>query len=355
MRSYLEEVDFETIKQRFDAFWDGEVLDRPLIYITAPKKRQKSMDFPVPGSMEERWTSIDYVLKKMELYFENTLFLGDAIPWYLPNIGPDSFTSFLGANLSFRSEETSWADPFLEDLSGYKPVFDKNNRWWRFMDRLLDAVCEVAEGNFLVGIPDMHYGGDSLVATVGAQRLIRHIFSDPDEVKRLIGVLKDICCVVFDHYYGKISHVQKGSITWIPTYSRGRYFALQDDFSGLVSPGMFEEFFAEEVERLSKYLDNSLYHLDGPLAIGNLGRLLEIDSLGGIQWVPGAGAKPMSEWTDLCAEVLDAGKCLQISCTPKEVELLLSKLKDGGLFLSTHCSSEREARSVLRIVERYHR
>ena len=355
MRSYLEEVDLETIKQRFDAFWDGDVLDRPLIFITAPKERQKSIDFPVPSSMEDRWTSIDYVLKKIELHFENTLFLADAIPWYLPNIGPDSFTSFLGANLSFRSEETSWAEPFLEDLSGYEPVFDKSNKWWLFVEHLLDAVCQMAQGNFLVGVPDIHYGGDSLVATVGAQKLIRHIFSDMDEVKRLINRLADICCTVFDHYYEKISRVQEGSITWIPAYSPGRYFALQDDFSGLVSPRMFEEFFVEEVERLSKYLDNSLYHLDGPLSIGNLDRLLEIDSLDGIQWVPGAGAKPMSEWTGLCAKVLDAGKCLQITCTPNEVELLLSKLKHGGLFLSTHCSSEREARGVLRIVERYHR
>ena len=355
MRPYLEEIDLEKIKQRFDAFWDREVLDRPLIYITAPGKKQKRIDFPIPESMEERWTNIDYVLKKMELYFENTLFLGDAIPWYLPNLGPDSFTSFLGADLTFRSEETSWAELFLRDLSGYKPVFDRNSKWWGLMDGLLDAVCEAAQGIFLVGIPDIHYGGDSLVAAVGAQRLIRHMFRRPDEAKMLIRRLTDICCTVFDHYYEKISRVQSGSITWIPAYSRGRYFALQDDLSGLVSPRMFEEFFVEEVERLSEYLDNSIYHLDGPMALGNLDRLLEIDSLDGVQWVPGAGAKPMSEWIDVCAKVLDTGKCLQIGCRPDEVEFLVSKLKHDGLFLSTQCTSEREAHSVLKIVERYRR
>ncbi|MFQ6094570.1 MAG: hypothetical protein ACE5NN_00360 [Candidatus Bathyarchaeia archaeon] len=355
MRSYLEEIDFETIKQRFDAFWDREVLDRPLIYITAPRKRQKRIDFPVPESVEERWTNVEYVLKKMELYFENTLFLGDAIPWYLPNLGPDCFTAFLGADLTFRSEETSWAQPFLDDLSRYKPFLDRSKKWWRLMDRLLDAVCGVAEGNFLVGIPDIHYGGDSLVATVGARRLIRHMFCKPDEVKMLIRRLTDICCTVFNHYYEKISRVQQGSITWIPAYSRGRYFALQDDFSGLVSPKMFEEFFVEEVERLSKYLDNSIYHLDGPMALGNLDRLLEVDSLDGVQWVPGAGAKPMSEWVDVCAKVLNADKCLQIGCRPDEVDFLLSKLRHGGLFLSTHCTSEREAHNVLKIVEQHSR
>jgi len=292
MRSYLEEVDFETIRQRFDAFWEREILDRPLVQVTAPRARQKKRDFPVPESMVERWINIDYVLNRMELRLENTLFLGDAIPFYMPNLGPDSFTAFLGADLKFKSEETSWAEPFLEDLSGYEPALEEGNKWWKIMNDLLDAVCEAAKGRFLVGIPDLHYGGDSLVAMVGAQRLIRFLFTKPEEVRRLIRRLTEICCVIFNRYYERISRVQKGSITWIPAYSRGRYFALQDDFSGLVSPSMFEKFFVEEQETLSRLLDNSIFHLDGPMALSNLDRLLEIDSLDGIQWVPGAGAKP---------------------------------------------------------------
>ena len=353
MKSYLDEVDFETIKQRFDAFWDREVIDRPLVRITAPKAKRVKVDLPRPEKMAERWTSIEYVLKKAELTLENTLFLGDAVPFYMPNLGPDSFTAFLGAELTFKSEETSWAEPFLEDLKGYEPVLREENKWWKIMNDLLDAFCEVAEGRFMIGIPDIHYGGDSLVAAVGAQRLIRSLFTQPEDVKRLVRRLTEICRVVFERYYEKISRVQDGSITWIPAYSKGKFFALQDDFSGLVSPRMFEEFFVEEQETLSKYLDNSIFHLDGPMALGNLDRLLQIESLDGIQWVPGAGAKPMSGWLDVCRRVLDAGKCLQISCKPEEVDFLLSHLKHEGLFISTYCRSEREARQVLRIVERH--
>ena len=45
MRSYLEEIDFERIKQRFEAFWQKEIIDRPLIAITAPKKEQKKRNW----------------------------------------------------------------------------------------------------------------------------------------------------------------------------------------------------------------------------------------------------------------------------------------------------------------------
>jgi len=353
MSVYLSDSELEMIKQRFDAFWDHEVIDRPLIRITAPKAKRSKMNLAKPERMEDRWTNIEYVVRKALINLEGTLFLGDAVPFYMPNLGPDSFTAFLGADLTFRSEDTSWAKPFLEDLSIYEPILKEDNKWWRIMNSLIDALCEVADERFMIGIPDIHYGGDSLVATVGAQRLIRLLFTQPDEVKRIIRRLTDICIQVFERYYQKISRVQEGSITWIPAYSRGRFFALQDDFSGLVSPRMFEDFFVEEQEIISRHLDNSIFHLDGPMALGNLNRLLQIESLDGIQWVPGVGAKPMSRWLDVCKKVLDVGKCLQISCEPEEVDFLLSNLKHEGLFISTHCGSEREAWNVLKIAERH--
>lgn len=353
MRSYLEEIEFDDIKQRFEAFWKREPLDKPITYITAPRSEQVKIDFPKTKSIEERWTNVEYVLKKIESYLENTIFLGDAIPWYMPNLGPNSFTAFLGANLKFLSEETSWAEPFINDLTTYKPEFREDNKWWRIMSELLNAICDVAEGKFLVGIPDIHYGGDSLAAAVGTQNLVRALYTNPDTVKKLIKRLTEICLKVFEKYYQRISHVQKGSITWIPAYSSGRYFALQDDFSGLVSPRMFEEFFLEEQIILAGSLDNSIFHLDGPMALGNLNHLLKIEPLDGIQWVPGAGSKPMSNWLDVCLKVLNSGKCLVIECNPEEVEFLLSKLSYRGLMLCIPCKSEREARSVLRIIERH--
>jgi len=351
LRSYLEEVNFERIRERFDAFWQREIVDRPLISITCPRKSQKKRNFLIPDALEKKWTDIEYILNRVELYFENTLFLGDAIPFYWPNIGPDSFTAYLGGELVFKDENTSWVRPFIDDLSEYNPVFDKNNKWWRFMNELMDAICEVARGNFLVGIPDMHGGGDSLVAARGASELALDIYDEPEEVKRIMKKLTEIYYEVFNLYYEKISRMQEGSITWIPAYSRGKYVALQNDFSGLVSPKMFEELFLYEIKEFSGYLDNSIYHLDGPCALGNLDYLLAIDALDGIQWVPGAGAKPMREWTDICSKVLNSGKCLQIFCEPGEVEFLLSELKHEGLFLCTHCDTEDEAYSLLRKVK----
>jgi len=355
MRSYLDDVDFGDIKQRFEAFWKREMVDRPLISIEAPKEKRVKIDMPTPQSMEGRWTNIEYVLLKAESYLENTIFLGDALPFYWPNLGPNSMTAFLGGDLMFLDESTSWLHPFLGDLSDFQPQLDVRSYWWRLMNDLLDSICAMAEGRFLVGIPDIHYGGDSMAAAVGTRNLIRAIYRKPDEVKRLARELADICIKVFDIYYNKISRIQSGCITWIPAYSSGKYFALQDDFTGFLSAHTFRELFLEEdIIRISRYLDNSIFHLDGPMALGNLEALLQVGSLNGIQWVPGAGAEPMSRWIDVCNRVLKTEKCLQISCAPSEVQFLLSKLNHKGLFISTYCGSEKEARDLLKMVEQYH-
>ncbi|MBD3181381.1 hypothetical protein GF312_03755 [Candidatus Poribacteria bacterium] len=348
MESHLERIDFEQIKKRFDAFWNKEIIDRPMVAITAPRRERKQIDFSIPDTIEARWTDIEYILKRTDLNLSNTAYYGDAIPSFWPNIGPDSFTAYLGGEIVFKDNHTSWVKSFVEDISDYDPVFDKNNKWWIFMNDLIDAACETAKGRYLVGIPDMHGGGDSLVAAFDAGRLAMDLYDKPDDIKRVMKKLTDIYIEIFNIYYDRISRDQEGSITWIPAYSRGKYVALQNDFSGLISPEMFKEFFLyEDVIALSQHLDNSIYHLDGPIAIGNLDYLLEVETLDGIQWVPGAGAKPMREWMDLCSRILNGGKCLQIGCPCGDVEYILSSLRHEGLLISTSCGSEEEAKVLL--------
>jgi len=353
MPSYLDEVDFAAIQQRFDAFWRREeVLGRPLVQISAPRQERKAADIPVPKTLRQRWLDAHYRIKAFEIGVENTLFLGEAFPAFQPNIGPDSFAAFLGAELRFVDEATSWVEPFVDDLGEWEPRLDPANQWWQAMMELIDAACEAGRGRYLVGIPDMHGGGDALAAVRHPDRLALDLYDQPAEVQRVMQRMTELYIQLYDVYYGKVSRVQEGSTAWLSAYSRGRYSALQNDFSGLCSPAMFERFFLADVAQIAGRLDNSLYHLDGPSALGNLPLLLGIEPLDGIQWVPGAGSKPMSQWVDVCRTVLEAGKCLHIHCAPAEVQSLLRQLPHGGLCISTGCATEQDARELLRRVER---
>ncbi|MGD2175865.1 MAG: hypothetical protein PVJ27_10720 [Candidatus Brocadiaceae bacterium] len=351
MPSPLERINFGQIKRRFDAYWQREVPGRPLVGISAPRDDRQEPDFPVPDTVEGRWLDVDYQVNRAVWRTGSTAYVGEALPMFMPNLGPDSFAAFLGAELQFLDDGTSWVKPCVEDLTGYAPTFDQENRWWRKMRDLVDAVCEAARGRFLVGIPDLHGGGDALAAIRHPDRLALDLYDSPGEVKRIMRALTDIYRQVFDEYVGRISRVQDGCITWITAYSRGSFTALQNDFSGLISPDMFVEFFLDDIRRLAEYLDHSIYHLDGPIALGNLPHLLELEALDGIQWVPGAGGGRMSEWVDVCRRVLDAGKCLFIGCPPEELEYLLEELPHEGLYVGTGCPTEQEAQKLLARVE----
>jgi 5-methyltetrahydrofolate--homocysteine methyltransferase len=347
----LERVDLAGIRSRFDAFWAREVPGRPLIAVNCPSDSPIPQDFAVPDTVEARWTDIEYQCNLACWRAENAVCLGEAFPMFLPNIGPDSFTAFLGGNLRFLDDGTSWVEPFVDDLSEYSPQFDPANRWWVHMCDLIDALCERSPGRFLIGIPDLHGGGDALAAMRHPDRLALDLFDRPEDVKRIMTDLTDVYRHVFAEYCRRIARVQEGSTTWLTALSRGRYTALQNDFSGLISPAMFEEFFLGEIRALARELDNSLYHLDGPSALGNLPLLLGAEALDGIQWVPGAGARPMSEWVDVCRRVLEGGKCLNIQAPADEVLFLLSSLPHDGLFIGTWCRSEAEGHRLLERVE----
>jgi hypothetical protein len=348
----LTSIDFENLQARFDAYWRRESLGRPLVAITCPMDDRREPDFPVPDTVEGRWTDIEYQCDHAQWEARNTVYLGDAFPMFWPNVGPDSFTAYLGADLQFLDDQTSWVRAFVDDLADYTPTFDRSNRWWQHMCDLLDALCEVAAGKFLIGIPDLHGGGDSLAAVRHPDKLALDLYDKPDQIKRIMPLLTDIYKDVFDEYYRLISRVQEGSSTWVPAYSRGKYTALQNDFSGLIAPEMFAEFFLPyDIVELSRHLDNSLYHLDGPAALGNLPYLLRAEELDGIQWEPGVADRPMSRWVDVCRRILDAGKCLQIATESDVVMQLLAELPPGGLFISTACDTEARGRDLFRQIQ----
>jgi hypothetical protein len=111
---------------------------------------------------------------------------------------------------------------------------------------------------------------------------------------------------------------------------------------------MFSSIFLPAIERQTRFLDNCVYHVDG---IGNflhVPALCELPSLQALQILPGAGKPSPLHYMDTLKYVQNAGKNLHISIPPAEVETALRELSSKGLFIQTWCSSETEARELLK-------
>ncbi|MEN8256104.1 MAG: hypothetical protein ABFR33_11625, partial [Verrucomicrobiota bacterium] len=156
--------DWEMRIKRQDAFWDGEIIDRPCMHITFPRPEPVC---PMPkshhASHRERWMDSAWQAERTLATVENTVYMGDALPHAWPDLGPDYFPALYGGELVFE-ESTSYIKPFLKDWADADSLeLSREHPYWKKMEELCDTFLEVGKNRFHVGYPDLHPGADCLV------------------------------------------------------------------------------------------------------------------------------------------------------------------------------------------------
>jgi len=116
---------------------------------------------------------------------------------------------------------------------------------------------------------------------------------------------------------------------------------------------MFRDLFLPAIERQIGFLDYSIYHVDGVEAFRHVDVLCGLPQLQAIQILPGAGKPSPLYYMEVLKKVQNAGKNLHISISPEEVKPALDQLSARGLYISTWCGTESEARQLLANAERW--
>ena len=347
--------DWEQRLARVDAFWDRAILDRPVICIYAPRTAPA---YPQPkpkthASLRDRWMDAEYIADCALAGVMNREYLGDALPSAYPNLGPEIFNAFLGMELEF-GEDTSWSIPNLHDWSGIDAIaFDPSNAYWRATEAITDALLARGRGKFYTGLTDFHPGGDAAAAFRDPQQLNIDLLESPDEVKRLLRHVTDIYLRVFDRSWDKLRAAGQATTSWPGIVSTRKWYVPSNDFSCMISPGMFDEFFLPGLTEECRALEASVYHLDGPDALRHLDSLLGIRELNAIQWVYGAGHGRSSDWLPVYKRCQAAGKGLQLNLEAGEIDLFMEQLRPEGLYISTWVGSREEGDALLRKVSRW--
>ncbi len=338
--------DWEQAVRRFEAWFAFEETDRPVMIVSAPKC---AVDWPpAPEDLLRRWTDPEYLIARNEAVFRATHFAGESYPHFWPNLGPGIAGAYAGCEPVF-DETTMWLTPLDAPPGDIHPVWDEENRWWRTTVELTRAAAAAGKGRWVTGITDLGGVTDILAGMRHPDRLCIEMLEEPEEILRIRDCLLDIWKRAFAEL-ADITHASNGGTTgWLGTFSVHRTYPLQCDFCCMISPEMFERFVLPELRELCRWLDCSVYHLDGPGAIRHLDALLGIPELNAIQWVQGAGQAPTLEWADLLRRILDAGKSVFAYASPDEVRPLLERLKARGVALSVWASSPDEADHLVRM------
>jgi len=344
--------NWEEAKKRIEAWWHREIIDRVCMVVYAPKENVKRKEIKIPYTLEERWTNMDFLLESAEEDIRCTYWGGEALPAYMPTLGPNVFSAWLGCELKF-AEGTSWTEPFIKDWNSFQGLkFDPDNKWWKWMTEMTERTAKAGKDKFLTGITDIHGGGDALSALRGTENFCMDLIEHPDKIKECQEFLKNFWfrvhkdLIALTQKYG-----QEGSCSWLG-WAPAKTCPLQEDCLALISPKMFREFFRDAIIEESKYLDYSLFHFDGPQCIPHTELLLEIPTLNGIQWNQGAGHGPMTKWIPLLKKIQQAGKLIHISIGPTELETILTELSPKGLMIYAGTSSEEEAKALIKKAEK---
>ncbi len=349
--------DYEKSLQRMDAFWHRELIDRPVVQITLAKPPEQCI--PEPESRHPttaaRWLDTEYQIELAVARLSNREFLGDAMPIAYPNLGPEVFSALYGCPIEFGDYGTSWTRPILHDWSqAGKLRLDWNSPYLRKLHEMTDALLEAGKDRFIVGMTDWHSGGDAIAAFRDPQALALDMLEHPDDIKALLPRLEADYFAVYNVFYDKLRAAGQPITSWLPLVYEGKYYIPSNDFSGLISTRMFEEVFLPGIVNECRFLDRSIYHLDGPGALRHLDLILSIPELHALQWVPGAGREEFARWVPVYRRAQAAGKGIQVNPTFEEIDEVIETLDPRGLFMIVSGVPSREAaEDLLKKTERW--
>lgn len=344
----------EQSRRRYAAFWDRSCADRPPLYLTV--RRQAGDGFPEPTDNYQRWADMDYRLNAARWNIGATLYMADGFPNAWVNMGPGVLAAMIGSEYGY-AESTVWFGHNEQLLAeGYggmdRLALRADNPMNAHVLEFTRRMCREGVGKYLTGITDIGGTLDVLASLRGTETLLYDVVDDADNVVRARDIIDALWEKAYTESYDIIRAAYGGPMTgWIPLWCDKRWFPLQCDFSAMISPDAFERLVLPSLERHTRFLDHSVYHLDGPGELPHVDMLLGLNRLDAIQWVPGAGNYDgLSEhWYPLYERIQRAGKGLVMTLGEHTAEQLITFMKNmspNGLFIQAQLPSAEEAREV---------
>ena len=351
---FTHKPDYEQAQRRIDAFWDNAETDRPMVQMTFPKPNPTPFARKQHATHKDYWLDIEYRVEEAAHWAENTVFFAEAMPVYMPNLGPEILSIWAGCPYHFGAD-TVWTEPCVTDWEKDHVVIDMCHPMFKTLDKFTRLTLERAKGDFIVGLTDFHPGADHLCAIRDAEQLAIDLLECPDIVKAKLATSYKEYYPAFDYFVNLLKDAGMPIASWLNVTSETCMYIPSNDFSYMISTDMFNEFFLEGIIEECRHYKRSLYHLDGPGSLRHLDTLLAIPELNAIQWVPGAGQEWVYPWLDVFKKTQAAGK--SIIAYPRsmdELRFLMDNLPARGLCISLwNIENEGNAQDMMKLIEKW--
>ena len=350
--------DFDKSMKRVYAWFENEIIDRPPVRFVAHNaflEAAKEDISQLPPAEKKAWwfdveTQIDLFIKSID----GRRFHGETFPVFFPNLGPDVYASFYGAELEF-GEVTSWSIPLVREWADAEKLkLDMENEYFRKLEELTRFALDQCSGRFLVGYTDLHPGIDCVAAWREPQQLCFDMIDDPDKVRELAALAIADFEVIFDHFDNVLEAHNQLSVSWMGIPSFERMHIPSCDFSTLISPAFFREFCLPILRREVQTMTHNIFHVDGKGVARHLEAILSVPQIHALQWVQGVGDDlPIMQWVPFLKQIQARGVPTIIDLNKKELDAFMAEMKPQGLFLWVATNTEEEELAILNSVAKW--
>ncbi|MBL8055694.1 MAG: hypothetical protein JNK29_03300 [Anaerolineales bacterium] len=361
--------DWEAAQNRLLAYWNHAVIDRCCLAVHAPRQNARLPAFPDlqngswlgglealadedQAGLRQWWTDPDLNYERALAWFENNYFGGEALPVTYVNWGAMSMAAMFGSPAEFKKTSV-WYPAIIDNWETWDSRFDAAvNPTWQTILRIVERLVAGAPGRYFVGKPELGNGADVLSLIRGMDKLALDLKLQPAAVHHAVDVISTVWVQLMEQAYQLTTPVNAGGdvLAWMGLWAPGRIDQIACDFSSVISPKMFREFFVPEIEKMGNWCQYGTYHLDGPACLKNmLETLLTIPSLKAIQFTPGAGSPPTytEHYLPRYRQILESGRNLYLLVQPQEVEKVLAALPPEGLFMRVYVETQEDAEAML--------
>ena len=344
-------------RERLRAFWAGSSLGRPALHMTVKKTGVSDTIWTGEPDRKKRDLMPEWQVWTNMRRINNVEYAAEAFPSVELVWGANISLLAIQAGGDYEYDENghAWVKPLPEVFDRPAPSFDPSLEIIRKLDACYEKAAEAFAGKAYINPPVMLDALTTLSLLRQPDQLCVDMIERPDVVKEMCAALTDLYIKDYDYFYQKISHQGFGETSsWLQAMAEGRFEAVQCDFAVMISPAMFEEFVLPDLERLTRYFDYSLYHLDGTSQMRFLNQLRSLPRLTGIQWNPEPAAGSPTGWLDAFREIRKRKFCIHIWCdTLEEAVILTRELGPDGLMLVVReqFDSEAAAEAAIKRIE----
>ncbi len=349
---------WEIVKDRNRRWWRRE-LGRPLIQIALhglPPDRPEP-EVPRVSKVTTAYDlrfSPDQIADRWDWEQSQVRWLGDGFPHVWLDFGAGALAIFLGGEAR-PGQETIWFYPGEHQgvpINELRLSFRPERPILQRVAAIGRAAGERWQGLVQIGMTDLGGTLDVLSTFRPGEQLLTDLYDAPAEVKRLTWEIHEAWFRAYDFLDGVLCPPNPGRSSWPGLFSECRSYMLQCDFAYMIGPDMFDEFVKPELARACKRLNGrAFYHLDGVGQLPHLDSLLSIPALDGVQWIPGAGQRPVEEWPEVYRKIRDAGKLIQVFGSPRTLDALarqLGSVENVVIMMGGSIADEAEYRACVK-------